>query len=145
MTDARHVVIVGGGFAGLGCARRLAGRDDIRVTLIDKHNYHQFQPLFYQVATCQLASADVANMEALIEAGEAESSQVFATNLLQSAVPAGNPAGITGLAQINGLRGDTSIEDRARFDNAYIDDWSLWRDVCILLRTVAQFVRPTGS
>ena len=53
--------------------------------------------------------------------------------------------GITGLAQINGLRGDTSIEDRARYDNAYIDDWSLWQDVCVLLRTAAQFVRPTGS
>ncbi|HLL32886.1 MAG TPA: exopolysaccharide biosynthesis polyprenyl glycosylphosphotransferase [Streptomyces sp.] len=53
--------------------------------------------------------------------------------------------GITGLAQIHGLRGDTSIEDRARFDNAYIDDWSLWQDVCILLRTVAALVRPTGS
>jgi NADH dehydrogenase len=51
MPDAKHVVIVGGGFAGLGCARKLAGRDDIRVTLIDKHNYHQFQPLFYQLAT----------------------------------------------------------------------------------------------
>ncbi|MDG9690625.1 exopolysaccharide biosynthesis polyprenyl glycosylphosphotransferase [Streptomyces mutabilis] len=55
------------------------------------------------------------------------------------------PAGITGLAQINGLRGDTSIEDRARFDNAYIDDWSLWHDVCILLRTAVALVRPTGS
>jgi exopolysaccharide biosynthesis polyprenyl glycosylphosphotransferase len=53
--------------------------------------------------------------------------------------------GITGLAQIHGLRGDTSIEDRARFDNAYIDDWSLWQDVCILLRTAAALVRPTGS
>lgn len=53
--------------------------------------------------------------------------------------------GITGLAQINGLRGDTSIEDRARFDNAYIDDWSLWQDVCILLRTAVTLVRPTGS
>ncbi|MGW0705286.1 sugar transferase [Streptomyces sp. NPDC002643] len=53
--------------------------------------------------------------------------------------------GITGLAQVNGLRGDTSIEDRARFDNAYIDDWSLWRDFCILLRTAAALVRPTGS
>jgi NADH:ubiquinone reductase (H+-translocating) len=60
MTDARHVVIVGGGMAGLGCARRLAKRADIRVTLIDKHNYHQFQPLLYQVATCQLAPSDVA-------------------------------------------------------------------------------------
>jgi NADH dehydrogenase len=47
MTDAKRVVIVGGGFAGLGCARRLAMRDDIRVTLIDKDDYHQFQPLFY--------------------------------------------------------------------------------------------------
>ncbi|MEV5881760.1 exopolysaccharide biosynthesis polyprenyl glycosylphosphotransferase [Streptomyces sp. NPDC052020] len=55
------------------------------------------------------------------------------------------PAGITGLAQIHGLRGDTSIEDRARFDNAYIDNWSLWQDVCILLRTAATLVRPTGS
>ncbi|MFE2266584.1 exopolysaccharide biosynthesis polyprenyl glycosylphosphotransferase [Streptomyces griseosporeus] len=54
-------------------------------------------------------------------------------------------AGITGLAQINGLRGDTSIEDRARFDNAYIDNWSLWQDVCILLRTATALVRPTGS
>ncbi|MFD5447380.1 exopolysaccharide biosynthesis polyprenyl glycosylphosphotransferase [Streptomyces sp. NPDC003470] len=53
--------------------------------------------------------------------------------------------GITGLAQIHGLRGDTSIEDRCRFDNAYIDDWSLWQDVCILLRTAATLVRPTGS
>ncbi|MFJ2603682.1 exopolysaccharide biosynthesis polyprenyl glycosylphosphotransferase [Streptomyces sp. NPDC087425] len=53
--------------------------------------------------------------------------------------------GITGLAQINGLRGDTSIEDRARFDNAYIDNWSLWQDLCILLRTAAALVRPTGS
>ncbi|MGX1546812.1 exopolysaccharide biosynthesis polyprenyl glycosylphosphotransferase [Streptomyces adustus] len=55
------------------------------------------------------------------------------------------PTGITGLAQINGLRGDTSIEDRARFDNAYIDNWSLWQDICILLRTAAALVRPTGS
>ncbi|MFJ5773452.1 exopolysaccharide biosynthesis polyprenyl glycosylphosphotransferase [Streptomyces sp. NPDC093094] len=53
--------------------------------------------------------------------------------------------GITGLAQTNGLRGDTSIEDRARFDNAYIDNWSLWQDICILLRTAAALVRPTGS
>ncbi|MFE6283377.1 exopolysaccharide biosynthesis polyprenyl glycosylphosphotransferase [Streptomyces sp. NPDC057877] len=55
------------------------------------------------------------------------------------------PTGITGLAQVHGLRGDTSIEDRARFDNAYIDNWSLWQDVCILLRTAAALLRPTGS
>jgi NADH dehydrogenase len=53
-------VIVGGGFAGLGCARKLAKSDDVRVTLIDKNNYHQFQPLLYQVATAELGSGDVA-------------------------------------------------------------------------------------
>ncbi|MFF2504077.1 exopolysaccharide biosynthesis polyprenyl glycosylphosphotransferase [Streptomyces sp. NPDC058067] len=55
------------------------------------------------------------------------------------------PTGITGLAQIHGLRGDTSIEDRCRFDNAYIDSWSLWQDVSILVRTAAALVRSTGS
>ena len=58
--DRRHVVIVGGGFAGLGCARKLASHADVRITLIDKNNYHQFQPLLYQVATSQLSSGDVA-------------------------------------------------------------------------------------
>jgi NADH dehydrogenase len=57
----RHVVIVGGGFAGLGCARRLAGEDSVHVTLIDQHNYHQFQPLLYQVATSQLAATSIAS------------------------------------------------------------------------------------
>jgi NADH:ubiquinone reductase (H+-translocating) len=56
----RHVVVVGGGFAGLACTQRLAKQDDVHVTLLDRHNYHQFQPLLYQVATCQLAPADVA-------------------------------------------------------------------------------------
>jgi NADH:quinone reductase (non-electrogenic) len=56
----RHVVIVGGGFAGVGCARRLDGHDGVRVTLIDRNNYHQFQPLLYQVATSQLAPSDIA-------------------------------------------------------------------------------------
>ena len=55
-----HVVIVGGGFAGLSCARKLAALSDIRVTLIDKNNYHQFQPLMYQVATAALSIEDVA-------------------------------------------------------------------------------------
>ncbi|MEU4349589.1 exopolysaccharide biosynthesis polyprenyl glycosylphosphotransferase [Streptomyces sp. NPDC023838] len=55
------------------------------------------------------------------------------------------PVGVTGLAQVEGLRGDTSIEDRARYDNYYIDHWSPWQDVCVLLRTAASLVRPTGS
>jgi NADH dehydrogenase len=62
MTEDKHrVVIVGGGFAGLGCAQRLAEHDDIEVTLIDRNNYHQFQPLLYQVATSLLAPADIAH------------------------------------------------------------------------------------
>src|SRR5262245_32967032 len=56
----KHVVIVGGGFAGLGCARALAHQRGVRVTLLDKNNYHQFQPMLYQVATSQLAPADIA-------------------------------------------------------------------------------------
>lgn len=47
----KHVVIVGGGFAGLNCARKLAANPNVRITLLDKNNYHQFQPLLYQVAT----------------------------------------------------------------------------------------------
>lgn len=55
------------------------------------------------------------------------------------------PVGITGLAQVHGLRGDTSIEDRARFDNRYIETWSLWQDVCVLARTAGSVFRLGGS
>ena len=51
------------------------------------------------------------------------------------------PVGLTGLAQINGLRGDTSIADRARFDNYYIANWSLWLDVKIMLLTMRETLR----
>jgi exopolysaccharide biosynthesis polyprenyl glycosylphosphotransferase len=47
------------------------------------------------------------------------------------------PVGITGWAQVHGLNGDTSIEERVRFDNRYIESWSLWRDLVILARTGA--------
>ena len=46
------------------------------------------------------------------------------------------PAGLTGWAQVHGLNGDTSITDRARFDNSYIEYWSFWLDLVILARTV---------
>ncbi len=59
-TEKKHVIIVGGGFAGLGCARALARQANVRITLIDKNNYHQFQPMLYQVATSQVATGDVA-------------------------------------------------------------------------------------
>ncbi|HEX2831554.1 MAG TPA: NAD(P)/FAD-dependent oxidoreductase [Thermoanaerobaculia bacterium] len=54
-----HVVIVGGGFAGLYTARGLAHLP-VEVTIIDRHNYHLFQPLLYQVATAALNPADIA-------------------------------------------------------------------------------------
>jgi len=54
-----HVVIVGGGFGGIAAARGLAGAD-CRVTLVDRRNYHLFQPLLYQVATAGLSPADIA-------------------------------------------------------------------------------------
>lgn len=50
------------------------------------------------------------------------------------------PTGLTGLAQVHGLRGDTSIADRARYDNYYIANWSLWLDVKIVLLTVGELV-----
>src|SRR6478736_4859554 len=53
------VVIIGGGFAGLKLARRLNNKEDIEVTLLDKNNYHQFQPLFYQVATAGLDASNI--------------------------------------------------------------------------------------
>jgi NADH dehydrogenase len=55
-----HVIIVGGGFAGVACARKLAAEKDLHVTLIDQNDYHQFQPLLYQVATSMLAAGDIA-------------------------------------------------------------------------------------
>lgn len=55
------------------------------------------------------------------------------------------PAGLTGWAQVHGLRGDTSIEDRARFDNYYIENWSFWSDVKIVLRTVSAVLRRSGG
>ena len=54
-----HVVILGGGFGGLAAAKALA-RAAVRVTLVDRHNYHLFQPLLYQVATATLSAGDIA-------------------------------------------------------------------------------------
>jgi len=58
------------------------------------------------------------------------------------------PVGLTGLAQVNGLRGDTSIDERAWFDNHYIDNWTMGNDLVILARTagaVVRQVRHNGS
>src|SRR5690349_21203130 len=59
-SDPHRVAIVGGGFGGLLAARRLR-RAAVRVTLIDRHNHHLFQPLLYQVATAGLSPGDIAS------------------------------------------------------------------------------------
>jgi NADH:ubiquinone reductase (H+-translocating) len=55
-----RVVVVGGGFAGVACAKRLAGKPGLQVTMLDRNGYHQFQPLLYQVATTELTPKDIA-------------------------------------------------------------------------------------
>src|SRR5438067_10692443 len=59
MNSKPHVVIIGAGFGGLEAAKKLACKD-VRVTVIDRTNYHLFQPLLYQVATAALSPADIA-------------------------------------------------------------------------------------
>lgn len=56
----RKVLIIGGGFAGLECAQKLANDSRFDVTLVDRNNHHLFQPLLYQVATASLAASDIA-------------------------------------------------------------------------------------
>jgi NADH dehydrogenase len=75
-----HVVIIGGGFGGLYAARSLA-QAPVRVTVIDRQNYHLFQPLLYQVATAALSPADIATPIRSILA-----KQENATTLLAEAV-----------------------------------------------------------
>ena len=58
-TQRPHVVIIGGGFGGLEAAKKL-GSQPLRLTVIDRTNYHLFQPLLYQVATAALSPADIA-------------------------------------------------------------------------------------
>ena len=55
-----RVVIVGGGFAGLYAAKALK-HADVDITVIDRDNYHSFQPLLYQVATAVLAPSEIAS------------------------------------------------------------------------------------
>lgn len=59
-TAPRKVIIIGGGFAGLECARKLANDKRFDVILLDRTNHHLFQPLLYQVATASLAAPDIA-------------------------------------------------------------------------------------
>ena len=63
----KRVIIVGGGFAGVSCAQGLVKASNFEVTLLDRNNYHQFQPLLYQVATGSLSPANAAfNLRAVL-------------------------------------------------------------------------------
>ncbi len=57
--NPEHIAIIGAGFAGLWLARKLNNHPDYEITLIDKNNYHQFQPLLYQVATANLDASNI--------------------------------------------------------------------------------------
>ena len=59
MADQKHIVIVGAGFGGVTLAKELA-KENVRVTLVDRHNYHLFQPLLYQVSTAVLSASEIA-------------------------------------------------------------------------------------
>lgn len=80
MAPQPHVVVIGGGFGGLYTARSLANAP-VRVTVIDRQNYHLFQPLLYQVATAALSPADIATPIRAILA-----KQENATTLLAEAI-----------------------------------------------------------
>ena len=54
-----RILVLGGGLAGVACALELAD-EGIEVTLVDRNDYHQFQPLLYQVASSQLPAEDIA-------------------------------------------------------------------------------------
>jgi NADH dehydrogenase len=58
MDKKPQVLVLGGGFGGLGAAQKLS-KLDVEITLIDKHNYHTFQPMLYQVATDLIATEEV--------------------------------------------------------------------------------------
>src|SRR5215472_8724361 len=63
-----HVIIVGGGFGGLYAARGLADAH-VQVTILDKHNYHLFRPMLYQVATGLLSADEIAAQSDRYSAG----------------------------------------------------------------------------
>jgi NADH dehydrogenase len=60
VSERKHLVIVGGGFAGLAAARKLARHRGVRITVVDRANHHLFQPLLYQVATAAINPSDIA-------------------------------------------------------------------------------------
>ena len=77
LPETKRVVIIGAGFAGLAAAKAL-GNSSFDVTVIDRHNYHLFQPLLYQVATAGLSPADIASPIRSILSGNKNTNVILA-------------------------------------------------------------------
>ena len=115
-----HLVIVGGGFAGLWATRALASAP-LRITLVDRSNHHLFQPLLYQVATAGLSAPDIAaplrhilrrqrNVTVLMqEAVAVEAAPVAATSVVPVAVEA---AGLLAVHPVARIKTNTEIAIR---------------------------------
>ena len=97
-TDERHRVVVGGGFGGLQTVRSLR-RAPVEVTLVDRRNFHLFQPLLYQVATGALSPAEIATplrvvprrqKNVRVVLGDVREFDLAARRLLLDAVPNGD-------------------------------------------------------
>lgn len=86
MTRKKHIVIIGAGFAGLKLARILNNHTAYNITLIDKNNYHQFQPLFYQVAVANLDASNISfPLRNIFEKSKNVSIRIANVNFINSA------------------------------------------------------------
>ena len=96
-----HVLVLGGGLAGVACAHRL-GDEGVPVTLVDRNDYHQFQPLLYQVATSQLPAEDIARPHRTIfrdhPSVEVRTNEVLGIDPIGLSLSLDPPIGILGIA-----------------------------------------------
>jgi len=119
--DLPHVVIVGAGFGGLRAARALR-EAPVRVTVVDRHNYHLFQPLLYQVATAGLSPEDIAHpvrailrrqRNASFRLAEVESVDLDARRLETTTGPIGYDALVVAVGGATNFFGLRSLETSA--------------------------------
>lgn len=96
---ADNVLVLGGGLAGVGCAHAL-GDEGVAVTLVDANDYHQFQPLLYQVATSQLPAEDIARPHRVIferfPTVEIVTAEVVSVNLSERSLQLADGTTLTG-------------------------------------------------
>ena len=106
-TMADRVLILGGGLAGVACAQKL-GDEGIDVVLVDRNDYHQFQPLLYQVASSQLPAEDIARPHRVIFADYPSvtlvTAQVSAVTLSPPSLVLSDGQTLTGSHLVHGRR-----------------------------------------